>query len=457
MLFNTLQFIIFIILVLYIYYKIPQVAKWIWLLVASCFFYAVLAPYYLLLLILIIVIDYTTGIGFSLTTNNMFRKMLLLTSIVSNLSILFFFKYYDFFIFNINQCSSTSFSLLHLVLPVGLSFHTFQSMSYTIELYRNTIKPEKNIIVFALYVMFFPQLVAGPIERPQHFLPQFRLPKIISNEAIKSSLLLIMWGFIKKVVISDRIAMYTKDVFANYSDYSFVALLLTTLFFSIQIYCDFSGYTDIARGLAKLLGYDLMLNFNFPYFAKNCKEFWNRWHISLSSWFRDYVYIPLGGNKKGFLKYAILILFVFALSGFWHGAQWNFICWGLIHAMALLVQYFLNVKKIVLFKNDTLKTIFTFSFICFTWIFFRAESIQHALCFIKGIFVFQKGILYNFHYTLSYLMYCILLVVSLFVFERCYHAKFLNTSSFYSKIILSFFIIYFLGVFNESPFIYFQF
>ncbi|HVY75677.1 MAG TPA: MBOAT family O-acyltransferase, partial [Puia sp.] len=304
--------------------------KWqlAWLLVASCFFYAFLIPAYLLVLFLIIGIDYMAGRLIEQAKGNS-RKFFLFISIFSNLSILAVFKYHNFFVENINSISghfshSTQlFSYWYWALPVGLSFHTFQAMSYTIEVYRGNQKAEKNLNIYALYVMFYPQLVAGPIERPQNLLPQFHQTHRINYIGIIAGLKYMLRGFFMKVVVADRLAIYVDYVFRNASVHSRLALITATFFYSFQIYCDFAGYSLIALGTAKTLGFNLSVNFKQPYLASSARDFWRRWHITLSQWFRDYVYFPLGGDRVRLTRYIFNIIVVFILSGLWHGANWT--------------------------------------------------------------------------------------------------------------------------------------
>ena len=294
MLFNSLQFFIFYLAVLAALFLLPCRYRWLLLLVASVYFYMCWNPKYIIFLMFIITIDYLCGIGMGRIQTLSLRRLLLSISLLSNLGLLFTFKYFNFFVHNISALTGYQFPVLNLILPIGISFHVFQSIAYTIDVYRRRVKPEKHAGIFALYVMFFPQLVAGPIERPQNLLPQFHEKKPFTYDNLRSGAQLILWGLIKKVCIADLIAVPVNQVYSSPSAYSGPILLLATIYFAIQIYCDFSGYTDIARGTAKIMGYDLMINFRQPYFSHSIKEFWQRWHISLSTWFRDYVYYLVG-------------------------------------------------------------------------------------------------------------------------------------------------------------------
>ncbi|MBI2731361.1 MAG: MBOAT family protein [Sphingobacteriales bacterium] len=303
MLFNSLEFAIFFPVVTLLYFLVPYKLRWLHLLIASCIFYAAFIPSYLLILLLLILIDFFSGILIEKSTIH--KKKWLILSIAANIGLLCVFKYYDFFIANINAGTGTNFLLLNWALPIGLSFHTFQSMSYTIEVYRGKQNAIRHFGYYALYVMFYPQLVAGPIERPYHLFPQFFTVQKFSTEKLYEGLRLMAWGFFKKLVIADRIGEYVDVVFKNPADVNAGNIWLAVFYFSIQIYADFSGYSDIAIGAARCMGIDLMINFNRPYFSLNIREFWTRWHISLSTWFRDYLYIPMGGNRKGSTKPSI--------------------------------------------------------------------------------------------------------------------------------------------------------
>ena len=346
-----------------------------------------------------ILVDYYAGILIAQAEGNK-RRNLLIISLITNIGFLAYFKYFNFFHENLT-------SLLHLFdltnpiprfeseLPIGLSFHTFQAMSYTIEVYRRNEKPERNFSIYALYVLFYPQLVAGPIERPQNLLWQFRTQFAYDFENIKQGLIRIAWGLFKKVVIADNCAQIVNMVFENHEDYNGSSLVIAAVLFSFQIYGDFSGYSDIAIGTSRLFGFDLMQNFAYPYFSRDIAEFWRRWHISLSTWFRDYLYIPLGGSRVSKLKQIRNVLIIFIVSGFWHGANWTFIVWGAINAFFILPSIVLNTNRnnieivahhsILPSFKEMLQIGFTFFITTIAWIFFRAENMTHALSYIKGI------------------------------------------------------------------------
>lgn len=389
MLFNSPEFIVFFIIVTTLYFLTSGNVRWLMLLVASSIFYMYFIPYYILILAALIIVDFTAGI-FIWKSTGAKRKLILTISLIANIGFLCFFKYFNFLSADVASLSNLigwnySPGILEIVLPIGLSFHTFQAMSYTIEVYRKKFKPEKNFIHYALYVLFYPQLVAGPIERPNNLLPQFRIKHVFNSNRVIEGLRLMGWGLFKKVIIADRLALFSNQIFGNYTSYDGVGLAIGILAFSFQIYCDFSGYTDIARGAARVMGIDLMLNFRKPYLSQSINEFWKRWHISLSSWFRDYLYIPLGGNRKGSVRTVLNILIVFFVSGMWHGANWTFGAWGLMHGLLLIgsrALTSLESKLPQLKLNSSLVTIIkvllTFSLVSLAWVFFRATSIDEA-------------------------------------------------------------------------------
>jgi alginate O-acetyltransferase complex protein AlgI len=400
MLFNSISFLLFFVVVTTIYFVIPQQQKWKWLLLSSCYFYMAFVPLYIFILGFTIVIDYFAGI-FIEQAEGRKRKLLLACSIVANIGVLAFFKYWNF----VNDLVSgflhpfgysSPIPALSILLPIGLSFHTFQAMSYTIEVYRKKQKAERHFGIYALYVMFYPQLVAGPIERPQNLIHQFYEKHPFDYNRVKSGLLLICWGFFKKLVIADSLATQVNLIYSSPRHYYGAPLLLATVFFAFQIYCDFSGYTDIALGTARVMGFNLMSNFNRPYSSRSVSEFWKRWHISLSSWFKSYLYIPLGGNRVLKWKWIRNILLTFIISGLWHGANWTFIVWGGLNGLYLIVET--TTQKIrarcdVLFLTyhlegllRLLQTGITFSLICLAWIFFRAETLKDADYILTHLF-----------------------------------------------------------------------
>ena len=403
MLFNSIDFAIFLPIVFFLYWFIANKNLKVQnlLIVASSYvFYGWWDWRFLSLILFSTLVDYSVGLGLSKQENRTKRKILLWTSILVNLGFLGFFKYYNFFLDNF----ITAFSFfgaeikansLNIILPVGISFYTFQTLSYTIDVYKRKLEPTKDLIAFAAFVGFFPQLVAGPIERAIHLLPQFYKNRTFEYSKAVNGMRQILWGLFKKIVIADNCAKYANLIFNNSADYSGSTLVLGALFFTFQIYGDFSGYSDIAIGTSRLFGFDLMRNFNFPYFSRDIAEFWRRWHISLSTWFRDYLYIPLGGSRGGTWMKVRNTFIIFVVSGFWHGANWTFIVWGALNAIYFLPLLLTNnnrnnletVAQGELFPN--LKELFfillTFSLTVFAWIFFRANNIQHAIHYISEI------------------------------------------------------------------------
>lgn len=410
MLFNSIDFAIFLPAVFLLYWFVTDRSlklQNLLIVVASYLFYGWWDWRFLSLIIFSTLLDYSVGIGLSKQENQTKRKLLLWTSILVNLGFLGFFKYYNFFLDNFITAfsffgSKINASGLNIILPVGISFYTFQTLSYSIDVYRRRLAPTKDFIAFSAFVSFFPQLVAGPIERATHLLPQFYTKRTFEYDKAVDGMRQILWGLFKKIVIADNCAKYANLIFNNSDDYSGSTLVLGALFFTFQIYCDFSGYSDIAIGTSRLFGFDLMRNFNFPYFSRDMAEFWRRWHISLSTWFRDYLYIPLGGSRGGTWKKVRNIFIIFIVSGFWHGANWTFIIWGALNAIYFLPLLLTNrnrdnIDVIAKGKNlpslkDLALMILTFSLTVFAWIFFRAANIGHALHYIKGIF---KPTLFN--------------------------------------------------------------
>lgn len=401
MLFNSLQYLIFFPIVMFTYFAIPYKYRWMLLLAASYYFYMAWKPAYIILIIISTLIDYFAGIMMGRTEDKKKRKKYLMLSLVSNLGILFLFKYFNFFSSSIQSVAyylniPYAFPQFKLLLPMGISFYTFQTMSYSIDVYKGNMKPEKHLGIFALYVTFFPQLVAGPIERSENLLPQFREEHDFDYKLATDGLKLMAWGFFKKIVIADRVAVVVNQVYNNVDDYTGFPLVLATIFFAFQIYCDFSGYSDIAIGSANVMGYRLMTNFKRPYLSKSIPEFWKRWHISLSTWFKDYVYIPLGGNRVVKWRWYYNLLITFLISGLWHGASWTFVAWGAVHGF---YQVFSHVtadlrKKLshisglskLGFVHKLLKIAITFCLVCFGWIFFRANSLSDAAYVIRHLF-----------------------------------------------------------------------
>lgn len=402
MLFNSLHFLIFFPIVVGIYYLIPQRTRSYWLLAASYYFYMCWNAKYVILLLLSTIVTFVSGLALEKcaeTQRGEFNKKLCVAVCFAlNLSILFVFKYLNFGIESMNAVlgwlhithSAPTFDLL---LPVGISFYTFQALGYTVDVYRGEIYAERNFFRYALFVSFFPQLVAGPIERSKNLLRQLDKPAKPTVDSLRDGCLLMLWGYFLKVVLADRIAVFVDTVYGDFETYTGVYLIVATLLFAVQIYCDFSGYSVIAMGAAKMLGIGLMENFDAPYLSVSVAEFWRRWHISLSSWFRDYLYIPLGGNRRGrFRKYGNLLI-TFGVSGLWHGANWTYVIWGLLNgAYQIIGDLLAPLKKkaavLLEIREDSIshrciRVVATFLLVDFAWVFFRADTAFHALRIIK--------------------------------------------------------------------------
>ena len=404
MLFNSIEFGIFLPIVFCLYWFVlhkPLKAQNFLLLIVSYIFYGWWDWRFLSLIAFSSFIDFTVGIQLGKTETTWKRNALLLTSILVNIGFLFFFKYYNFFAESFAQAYTlmgTNFSpsRLNIILPVGISFYTFQTLSYTIDIYKRKLQPTQDIIAFFAFVSFFPQLVAGPIERASNLLPQFFKARTFNYAQAVDGMRQILWGLFKKVVIADNCAIYVNDIFQYHTDYSGSTLLLGAFLFAFQIYGDFSGYSDIAIGTARLFGFNLMRNFAFPYFSRDIAEFWRRWHISLSTWFRDYLYIPLGGSKVGTLTFIRNIFIIFIVSGFWHGANWTFIIWGALHATFFLplMLFGINRKNLNVISEERMlptfkefiQIIITFLLVLIAWVFFRAASVQEAISYLSIIF-----------------------------------------------------------------------
>ena len=472
MLFNSFEYFIFIFIFFITYWFVVNrdlKLQNLLILFSSYIFYGWWDYRFLSLIFLSTIVDYFIGINIPKYNSGFKRKILLSSSLLFNLSLLGFFKYYNFFIdswvdlFNFLGYEIKSVWTLNIILPVGISFYTFQTLSYTIDIYRNKLKPTKDFILFASFVSFFPQLVAGPIERATNLLPQILKKRQFKTKQAIQGLRLIIWGMFKKVVIADTLAPDVDYIFNNYQGFDGGILFIGAIYFAFQIYCDFSGYSDIAIGTAKLLGIELMSNFKFPYFSRNIAEFWRRWHISLSTWFRDYLYIPLGGSRKGEWKSLRNIYIIFIVSGFWHGANWTFIAWGLIHASFYLPSFFLKTnrkyvssviaeKKLIPTFNELFGVITTFFLVTIAWVFFRSNSLIDSLEYIQIIFTnFQIPLLYR-----SGLLYIVFLILLEYLIR---HNERLSDKYFSGDwIIFSLLIVAVLEKFGDyNQFIYFQF
>lgn len=497
MLFNSLQFLIFFPIVCLVYFAIPKKVKWVWLLGASYYFYMCWNPKYALLMFTSTLITWLSGYfidKFNSIENPKKSKALknitVGVSFVSNLAILFFFKYFDFAVENLNrilaavniQAVNPSFDV---ILPVGISFYTFQALSYTMDVYRKDVECEKNFFRYMLFVSFFPQLVAGPIERSKNLIHQLKENHPFNWQKVKSGLILMLWGFFQKLVIADRAAIAVNTVYNNHSEFGGTQIAFATILFALQIYCDFSSYTDIARGASRVMGIELMENFKQPYFARSIADFWRRWHISLSGWFKDYLYIPLGGNRKGTLRKYLNIMTVFLSSGLWHGASWNFVIWGVLHgAYQIIGDITKPIRRKVLsavsIREDNavhkmFQIVFTFVLVCFGWVFFRANNVTDALLMIKKIFTdfsilsVGKGCILNMGLDIANIGALIASVVVLFGINLARHKEISPLTAILKanvaiRIVLCLVLIFTVLVFgiygpgySESQFIYFQF
>lgn len=399
MLFNSISFLLFLPLVFALYWMLDRRSlrlQNLLLLSASYFFYACWDWRFLFLLIFSTALDYFTGLKMGGAQSKRQKKVWFWLSVLINLGFLGIFKYYNFFAGSMVAALEkigfqASLPILEVILPVGISFYTFHGLSYVIDIYKDRIAPERDIVSYSLFVSYFPLLVAGPIERATHLLPQLKKPRIFNYHQAIQGTKQIIWGLFKKVVVADNCAFFVNQIFENPASHSAGELWIGMFLFSFQIYGDFSGYSDIALGTSKLFGIDLLRNFNFPYFSRDIADFWRRWHISLSTWFRDYVYIPLGGSKGSKSRQLRNVLVIFLLSGFWHGANWTFIFWGLIHALLFIPLLVLGKNRSSLGRNtyrfkDWMKILLTFVVVSFAWIFFRAADISLAFEYISAMF-----------------------------------------------------------------------
>lgn len=411
MVFNSFSFLIFFPIVLLLYRVLPKKCRWVMLLAASYYFYLSWQPDLIYLILFTTAVSYGCAIGIEKTEKKGLKKLYLVTALVASLSVLFFFKYFNFLSNNITAFLNlirlpVGTFTLDLILPVGISFYTFQTLSYVIDVYRGTMPAERHFGYYALYVSYFPQLVAGPIERPENLLPQLRADNPFSASDTAAGLKMMAVGFFKKIAVADQISRYVDSVYnnagANLDIFNGFTVLLTTLLFALQIYCDFSGYTDIAIGCARVMGIRLMQNFNDPYSATSIKGFWRRWHISLTSWFTDYIYIPLGGSRVPRGRHYANIFFVFLISGIWHGAAWTYILWGVMHGIYQIVGSLTDkprsalIKRIGISESSVIllwwKRLCTFALVCLAWVAFRANSLADMTALYRALFAGWKGI-----------------------------------------------------------------
>lgn len=471
--FNSLQYLIFLPIVVILYFVLPRKVKNPMLLVASYFFYACWQPAYACLMLFSTAATYVCGLLISKKPAH--KRTWLTLCLVINLAILFFFKYFNFVFGALGSILSVDMPTLNVLLPVGISFYTFQALGYTIDVCRGTIEAEKNFIDYALFVSFFPQLVAGPIERTNNIIPQLKAPHKPTLKNFQGGLTLIIWGMMKKVLIADNMAVMVNTAYNNAPDHTGAQLIFATVCFAVQIYCDFSAYSDIARGSARILGIELMQNFDCPYGAQSIKDFWRRWHISLSTWFKDYLYFPLGGSRKGKARTLINLVIVFMVSGLWHGAAFTFVLWGLLHGVyqvlgILLMPLKKKIYSVIPEKNIALqliRTAFTFVLVCIGWVFFRANTVGDAMLIFKKILT--PGVFDPFSLGLSTPMLNAVIVAAIVLFvvdlfnRKQQITRFVNSHTavryaVYFVILLSIFVFGYYGSgFDPQDFVYFQF
>ena len=499
MLFNSFDFLIFFPAVVLVYFLIPQKVRYIWLLITSYYFYMCWNPKYVLLLLFSTGVTYLGGLAIERFKT---KKTFLTMTVVANLTVLFAFKYFDFALDNLNwilgkfhiRAVDPGFDIL---LPVGISFYTFQALGYTIDVYRKEIYAEKNFFKYALFVSFFPQLVAGPIERSKNLLKQVSEKHTFDYDRMRKGLLIMLWGYFLKLVVADRAAIFVNAVYGDYVSYGGIYIVVATILFAVQIYCDFAGYSTIARGAALIMGFRLMENFEAPYFAKSVAEFWRRWHISLSGWFRDYLYIPLGGNRKGKLRKQLNTMIVFLVSGLWHGASWNYVVWGGLNGFYQVVGMWwkelknkIGISKVgkkMHGKTDSAKTslktvcinvckiVFTFLLVDFSWLVFRADSMQDAIAMLKSVLtvrnfnILTDGSLFclglnQYHFLFMLFVIVILWIADFFkykdvdMFEKIEKQNVLVRYMVYMCLFCAVVLFGIYGVdYEASQFIYFQF
>ncbi|MFN0201809.1 MAG: MBOAT family O-acyltransferase [Bacteroidia bacterium] len=482
MLFNSLAFMGFFPITTLGYFLLKPQHRWLWLLLASCVFYMAFIPKYLAILGITILIDYLAAICIEKAEGKE-RKNYLIISIVTTCLILFVFKYYNFFQESVVYLAKVigwqySLEALEIILPIGLSFHTFQSLSYVIEVYRGNQKAEKHFGIYALYVMFYPQLVAGPIERPQNLLHQFHNLPAFRSENVSKGINMMLWGLFKKIVIADQLAEIVEKVYAQ-PNLMPLAYVIGTVCFALQIYCDFSGYSEVAIGAAKVMGFELMTNFKLPYYSTSISEFWRRWHISLSTWFKDYVYIPLGGSQVAPYRKYLNLLITFLISGLWHGASWTFVVWGGLNGVLLIVEQvakslFTQYLKGKYFITDFIYKLgawcCTFSLICMTWVFFRANNLPHAIAILRHIVKlpsislkeqfahFQQHIMaFDKNAMLLVASLCLFLIGDHFVQRNDFFAKTVFPLRWSFCYLILIWMLLFGKIENPPSFIYFQF
>lgn len=469
MLFNSIAFLLFFPIVCMLYYAIPSKqikARNLLLLVSSYYFYMNWKPAYALLLLTSTFITYIAALGIGHFDDKRKKKICFVSSLVLNLAILFLFRYYNFISSNIEVVLYASglgidIPKFNLLLPIGISFYTFQALGYSIDVYRGSTKAERNFPTYALFVSFFPQLVAGPIERSNNLLPQFKQQHHFDYEMVMAGVRLMVWGYFMKLVLADRCGLYVDAIFNNVDKHNGGSYLVASLLFPFQIYGDFAGYSLIAIGVARVLGFRLMENFHRPYFACSIGEFWHRWHISLSTWFKDYFYIPLGGNRVGRFRNYFNLLVTFVVSGIWHGANWTFFCWGALNGILVCVEKALGInKQKYLGTRKVYHWAFTFVLVCFTLIFFRANNLSDAMTVIIGIFT-NMGMIYLDRTTFVALIFVFPILFAKEMGEEYNWSIHIENSKswiirhLYIALMIALIILF--GVLGGDQFIYFQF
>lgn len=479
MLFNSIPFFIFFTVVFILYYGLPHKLRWVLLLASGAFFYIYSSPATIAVPVIITLFTYFCGIITAQNANNRIGKIAYASGLIVNLGLLIFYKYINFFIANsiqfikaLNGSTSSSdgnYHVLNLIIPLGISYITFQAIGYLVEIRKGNMKPEGNIGLFAAYVFFFPKLLSGPIERAHNFLPQLLTQKEFDYMQIVEGMKRVLWGLFKKLVIANRLAIYTDAVFNNAQQHNGVTLAAASLFYTFQLYADFSGYTDMAIGFAQMLGFRLSENFNLPFFAKSMTEFWRRWHISLTSWITDYIYNPLVFRLRYLEKYGVMLTSIITLTiiGFWHGASWTFILFGLFHGLMISVEllirkYRKKISKKFPFGDSLLGMLFTFFFFTFTLIFFRADSIQNAFFVLAKISSFNGSLFYDSLSMMLVNYFCILCLIAVEMKIAFYNGSFSffhNENWIIRNLSYAFILIMILllGVFDSGQFIYFQF
>ena len=467
MLFNSIQFIYFFPTVLILYFLAPYKWRWLVLLLLSYYFYMSWNVNYVFLILFTTIISYWSAIKIEKAKLKRSKKLYLIISVVASLGVLFFYKYFNFFGESINIVSNkmgleSQIPYFKLLLPVGISFYTFQTLSYSIDVYRDKMKAEYHFGIYALYVSFFPQLVAGPIERSTRLLPQFRVKHDLNFQNFVLGVKWIILGYFMKLVIADRLALYVDSVYNNVYEHSGVTFLVATFLFAFQIFGDFAGYSSIAIGIARIMGYKLMTNFNRPYFGSSIGDFWHRWHISLSTWFRDYFYIPMGGNRVSLPRWYLNLFLTFLVSGLWHGANWTFVIWGALHGFYIVIEnlFKLQVKKKISLLERIVRVLIVFILVDFAWIFFRANNLTEAMYIVKSIADFSGTLFIDYKVFFYGFIGLFILFVNDLIVENYKDSIILNDQlngkvvAYYAILVC---ILLSIGVFNGGQFIYFQF